>query len=61
MENPNTWDSEEYEETFFFHADEAGLDLSDEDKEQLKPLIAQACERRIATLDLVGIVKSGMR
>jgi hypothetical protein len=61
MENPNTWDPKEYEEAFFFYADEAGLDLSDENKEQLKPLIGQACERRIATLDLVAIVKSGMR
>ena len=61
MENPNTWDAKEYEETFFIYAEEAGLDLSDDDKEQLKALVAQACERRIATLDLVEIVKSGMR
>ena len=61
MENPNVWDAKEYEETFFFYAADAGLDLSDKNKEQLKPLIAQACERRIATLDLVEIVKSGMR
>ena len=61
MENPNDWNTKEYEETFFIYADEAGLDLSDDDKEQLEPLVAQACERRIATLDLVEIVKSGMR
>jgi len=56
-----TWDKTEYEETFYFYAQEAGLDLSDENKAELKPLIAQACEKGIPTLRLIEIVKSGMK
>lgn len=55
------WDPKEYEETFFSIAEEQGLKLNDENKAELKPLIAQACEKSIPTLRLVEIVKSGMK
>ena len=55
------WDPKEYEETFFLCAEEAGLELSDENKAELKPLIAQACKGSIPTLRLIEIVKSGMK
>jgi hypothetical protein len=60
-QNPNEWDKTEYESTFYFYADEAGLELSDENKSQLKPLIEQARERGIPTLRLVEIVKEGVK
>lgn len=52
---------EEYEESFYhYFKQETGVELSEEDKSGLKPLIAQAHAKGIDTYKLVEIVKQGM-
>lgn len=52
---------EEYEESFYhYFRQETGVELSEEDKSGLKPLIAQAHDKGIDTMKLVEIVKKGM-
>ena len=48
---------ESYTESFYHHL---GIELTAENKAGLEPLIAQAHDKGIATLDLVEIVKSGI-
>ena len=52
---------EEYKTSFYTHfTQEIGVEISDEDKIGLEPLIAQAHSKGIATMALVEIVKQGM-
>jgi len=61
MTNPNEWNAQEYEEAFYANMpDEMRKALTDENREQLKPLIEQACEKGIPTMKLIEIVKKGM-
>lgn len=47
----------DYIESFYHHL---GTELTEENKTDLAPFIAQAHEKKISTMDLVEIVKSSM-
>lgn len=52
------WNKADYEIEFYNWCEKQNFEISDEDKETLKPMIEQACERTIPTIELFEIVKS---